>query len=210
MRILLLSLIGLIVQLKKPLFTVQDILGTSYDWSMSGKQIILLLGGLFLIWKSVKEIHAKLEGDDHHGATKQAVTFAAVVGQIIAVDLVFSIDSVITAVGMVSEIAIMVIAVLVSAAFMLKYAGAISGFVEKHPTVKMLALAFLIMIGVSLVSEAFGYKIEKGFIYFSMAFSVCVEMLNIKLSSKKKVVPVHLKASPQEIVDSKFGGDTPA
>jgi predicted tellurium resistance membrane protein TerC len=210
LRLGLLSLIGVIVQLKKPLFTVKDIFGTSYDWSMSGKQIILLLGGLFLIWKSVKEIHAKLEGDDHNGATKQAVTFAAVVGQIVAVDLVFSVDSVITAVGMVSQVSIMVIAVLVSVGFILKYAGAISAFVEKHPTVKMLALAFLIMIGVSLVSEAFGYKIEKGFIYFSMAFSVCVEMLNIKLSAKKKAVPVHLKSSPQEIVDAKFGGDTPA
>lgn len=210
LRIVLLTLIGFIVQLKKPLFTIPDVFNTGKDFSMSGKQLILLAGGLFLIWKSVKEIHAKLEGEDHTGATKQAVTFAAVVGQIIMVDLVFSVDSVITAVGMVSQVSIMVIAVLFSAAFMLKYAGPISAFVEKHPTVKMLALAFLIMIGVSLVSEAFNYKIEKGFIYFSMAFSVCVEMLNIKLSSKKKTVPVHLKESPKEIVDAKFGGDTPA
>ena len=160
---------------------------------ISGRDLILILGGLFLLYKSVHEIHGKLEGDEHgsEGGAK-AVSFAAIIGQILILDIVFSLDSVITAVGMVDNISIMITAVVVAVLVMLFAAAPISNFVEKHPTVKMLALSFLILIGVTLLAEGFGQHISKGYIYFAMAFAVMVEMLNLKLRSSKQP-PVHLR-----------------
>ena len=152
----------------------------------------LLLGGLFLIGKSTFEIHDKLEGEEGEVSVKVKPSFKSVIFQIIILDLVFSLDSVITAIGMADEIAIMIIAVVIAVGFMMIFAKPIGEFVEKHPTVKMLALSFLILIGVSLVAEGLEQHIPKGYIYFAMAFSVLVEMLNLKLKSKKQP-PVHLR-----------------
>jgi predicted tellurium resistance membrane protein TerC len=174
MRILLLLTIKWIMQLTQPLFGFMQ-------HEVSGRDLILLLGGLFLIAKSTHEIHEKLEGAHH--ATGQAVPVSsvpAILGQIIAIDLVFSLDSVITAVGMASDIRIMIAAVVVAVLVMMAFAGGVSRFVERHPTIKMLALSFLLMIGVMLVAEGMGRHIERGYIYFAMAFSLLVEILNIK------------------------------
>ena len=188
-RLVLLSLITIIVSLTAPMFTV---LGNS----ISGKELILIFGGLFLVYKAVKEIHHKLEGDEHIDTGKVVTkAFAQVMLQILILDLVFSIDSVITAIGMVPNVSVMFLAVIISVIFMLLSAKAISEFVGKQPTVKMLALAFLIMIGTTLIAEGFGQKIDKGYVYFSMAFSVLVEMLNIKFQ-KKKSAPVVLRKDP--------------
>jgi predicted tellurium resistance membrane protein TerC len=185
-RILLLFSITWIMSLSKPWFTVMN-------QEISGRDFILIAGGLFLIYKAVKEIHLKLEGAEHGQSTASAsVGFAAVIAQILMVDIVFSLDSVITAVGMAKDIGIMIAAVVVSVAFMLAYAGPLARFVERHPTVKMLALAFLILIGVNLVAEGFGQHIEKGYTYFAMAFSVAVEMLNLRLKSRNAPKPVEL------------------
>jgi predicted tellurium resistance membrane protein TerC len=177
------------MSLTKPLFTL-PIVGHAF----TGRDLILLLGGLFLIGKSVTEIHHKLEGED--GSANPAggakVSFNAVIAQILMVDIVFSLDSVITAVGMVKEIWIMITAVVVSLGVMLAFAGAISNFVNRHPTVKMLALSFLILIGVTLVGESLGQHIPKGYIYFSMAFAFLVEMLNLRLRTKP-AHPVELR-----------------
>lgn len=159
---------------------------------LSGKGLILILGGLFLMYKAVKEIHEKLEGT-HHEKKIGAVTFQSVIIQILMLDLVFSIDSVITAVGMVSHVSIMVAAIIGGVAVMLVLAQRIADFVHKHPTVKMLALAFLVLIGVTLLAEGTGQHIEKGYVYFAMAFSVAVEMLNLRLGSKKKAVKLYEK-----------------
>ena len=177
MRIALLLLIFWIVGLTAPLFTV---LGNE----ISGRDLILLAGGVFLLWKATSEIHELLE--DHGDAPKPAAaaaraTFAAILGQIIVIDLVFSLDSIITAVGMVDDVRIMIAAVIVSVALMLVAAGPIGRFVSRHPTVKMLALAFLIMIGMALVADGLDFHVPKGYIYFAMAFSVAVEMLNLRL-----------------------------
>ena len=164
---------------------------------ISGKQLILLLGGLFLIGKATYEIHDKLEGkrSTHAaGGGKAGATMAGVVAQIMVIDIVFSLDSVITAVGMTPHVPIMMVAVVLAAGVMLVFAGPISNFVQKHPTMKMLALAFLILIGVMLVAEAFGQHIEKGYIYFAMAFSLLVELLNMRLR-KKSTAPVVLHHS---------------
>jgi len=188
-RLVLLSLISIIISLTKPWFSI---IGNE----ISGKEFILIVGGLFLIYTAVKEIHHKLEVDEHVSAGKViTITFSQVIIQILILDLVFSIDSVITAVGMVTSVSVMYLAVIISVIFMILSATAISNFVEKHPTVKMLALAFLVMIGTMLIAEGFGQKIDKGYIYFSMAFCVFVEMLNIKLA-KKKVAPVALRKDP--------------
>ena len=162
---------------------------------LSWRDLILLSGGLFLIYKAVKEIHDKLEGQEHSdkGSVK-AVTFGSVIFQIIILDLVFSLDSVITAVGMADNIQVMIIAVVIAVGFMLAFAPKLSEFVDQHPTVKMLALAFLVLIGVNLVAESFHYEIEKGFTYFAMAFSVAVELLNLKM---KKSKPVKLRDRPE-------------
>jgi predicted tellurium resistance membrane protein TerC len=147
---------------------------------------VLLLGGLFLIWKSVKEVHEKLEDADGHAtAGRTQVTFANVIVQILLLDIVFSLDSVITAVGMASQVGVMIAAVVIALGVMLVFAGSISDFVNRHPTLKMLALSFLILIGVTLVGEGLGQHIPKGYIYFSMAFAFGVEMLNLRMRSKQ-------------------------
>lgn len=177
-RVLLLLGVGWIVTLKKDLFTIGDL-------GFSGKELILLAGGLFLIYKATKEIHHKLEGEAEQSHGKAAPTFAAVIGQVLLLDLVFSIDSVITAVGMTSYVPVMVIAVLCAVGVMLVASKSIYQFVNRHPSVKMLALAFLLLIGVTLIAEGMGEKIPKGYIYASMTFSVFVEALNIGSRRKK-------------------------
>ncbi|HRE80921.1 MAG TPA: TerC family protein [Opitutaceae bacterium] len=189
-RLLLLAGIAWIAKLTTPLFTVMN-------FAISGRDLILLLGGLFLIGKSTFEIHEKLEGDDGHHTSKVAISFGKVIVQIILLDIVFSLDSVITAVGMVDHLWIMVTAVIIAMGFMLAFAGAISDFVHKHPTLKMLALSFLILIGVSLVAEGLHQHIPKGYIYFAMAFSCAVEFVNLKMRSKK-LPPVELRAPIKE------------
>jgi predicted tellurium resistance membrane protein TerC len=187
MRIVLLLAIGWIITLKKELFTIGSV-------GFSGKELILLAGGLFLIFKATKEIHHKLEGEEGTTSAKTAPTIAAVIGQVLLLDLVFSIDSVITAVGMTTYVPVMVIAILTSVVIMLIASKAIYTFVNAHPSVKILALAFLLLIGVTLLAEGFGEKIPKGYIYASMTFSVFVEVLNLRVRSKKKAVePVHLR-----------------
>ena len=186
-RLLLLSGIAWIAKLTTPLFTV-------FDFSISGRDLILLIGGLFLIAKSTFEIHEKLEGEESHGTPKAAASFTSVIIQILLLDIVFSLDSVITAVGMASQLWIMITAVIIAMGVMLMFAGAISDFVHKHPTLKMLALSFLILIGVSLMAEGLHQHIPKGYIYFSMAFSCAVEFINLKLRSKASK-PVVLRES---------------
>jgi predicted tellurium resistance membrane protein TerC len=157
---------------------------------ISGRDLILIAGGLFLIAKSTYEIHDKLEGEEGHSSARVAASFAGVIVQILLLDIVFSLDSVITAVGMAEHVMVMIIAVVVAVAVMLVSAGAISDFVERHPTVKMLALSFLLLIGVSLMAEGFEQHIPKGYIYFAMGFSIFVEMINLRI--RAKAAPVHL------------------
>jgi predicted tellurium resistance membrane protein TerC len=183
-RIALLLSLSWIIRLTAPLFVV-------LRQEISGRDLILLLGGLFLIAKSTHEIHQKLEGEQGHASAKVAPSFASVIVQILLLDVVFSLDSVITAVGMVDDIAIMISAVVVAVIFMMLFASPISAFVDRHPTVKMLALSFLLLIGVTLIAEGFDQHISKGYIYFAMAFSVFVEMLNLRLR-KPAPVPVQL------------------
>jgi predicted tellurium resistance membrane protein TerC len=183
-RILLLFSIVWIMKLTLPLFSL---LGQE----ISGRDIILISGGLFLIGKSTFEIHDKLEGGDHHESGKAAKSFTNIIVQILLLDIVFSLDSVITAVGMAQELIIMILAVIIAVGVMMVSSKGISNFVGKHPTVKMLALSFLLLIGVSLIAEGLEQHIPKGYIYFAMAFSVFVEMLNLKMKSKVK--PVVLK-----------------
>ncbi len=184
-RILLLFSISWIMTLKEPLFAL-------FGQSFSGRDLILLGGGLFLIAKSTFEIHHKVEGDPEHALpedakSKKKVSPASMLAQILVLDIVFSLDSVITAVGMVSHVEIMVVAMVISMIVMLLSAGKISGFVEKHPTIKILALSFLLLIGVMLVAEGMGQHVSKGYIYFAMAFSLLVEVLNIRYRSKHPV-----------------------
>lgn len=184
MRIGLLFSLSWIIRLTAPLFTV-------LGHEISGRDIILITGGLFLLAKSTHEIHTKLEGDE--GATSDRVrpSFGSVLVQIMLLDIVFSLDSVITAVGMVNEMSVMVTAVVLAIGFMLVFAGRISEFVERHPTIKMLALSFLLLIGVTLIAEGLDQHIPKGYIYFAMAFSVFVEFLNFRLR-RPKTKPVKL------------------
>jgi predicted tellurium resistance membrane protein TerC len=178
-RIMLLFSITWVMGLTKDLFNV---LGQG----ISGKDLILILGGLFLIWKSTKEIHEKMEGDPQHAISGVAkATFGAILVQIAFLDIVFSLDSVITAVGMAKQIMVMVIAVIIAVVFMMIFAGPVSSFVSKHPTVKMLALSFLLLIGTTLIGEGMGFHIPKGYVYFAMAFSVFVEMLNLRMKKKR-------------------------
>lgn len=186
-RIMLLLSLSFIAKLTQPIVTIAG-------FEMSGRDIILLVGGLFLIFKSVQEIHQKLEGEEGHTSKRVAATFNAVIFQIILLDIVFSLDSVITAVGMVNEIAIMVIAVIVAAAVMIFAAGPISKFVDERPTIKMLALSFLLLIGFTLAIEAFDVHVPKGYIYFAMGFSVFVEILNMRLRGRAEH-PVKLRDS---------------
>jgi predicted tellurium resistance membrane protein TerC len=187
MRIALLFSISWIIRLTAPLFTV---LGQE----ISGRDLILIVGGLFLLGKSTHEIHAKLEGDQGHASASVKASFTSVIIQILLLDVVFSLDSVITAVGMADNLAIMITAVVVAVLFMMVFAGPISQFVERHPTVKMLALSFLLLIGVTLIAEGLDRHIPKGYIYFAMAFSVFVEMLNLKLR-RPHTTPVKLHES---------------
>jgi predicted tellurium resistance membrane protein TerC len=189
MRIALLFSLSWIIKLTAPLFVV---LGEA----ISGRDLILIVGGLFLLAKSTHEIHDKLEGEEGHTSAKVSATFASVIAQILILDAVFSLDSVITAVGMVDELAVMIAAVVIAIAFMLVFAGRISAFVERHQTVKMLALSFLLLIGMSLVAEGLDRHIPKGYIYFAMAFSIFVEMLNLKVRAGG--APVHLKRAVTE------------
>ena len=184
-RLLLLASIAWMAKLTTPLFTI-------LDHGVSGRDLILILGGLFLLWKSTKEIHEKLEmKDGHANPAVGTVTFAQVIMQIMVIDVVFSLDSVITAVGMAQHLAIMVTAVILAMGVMLWAAGSISDFVNRHPTLKILALSFLILIGVALVAEGTGAHISKGYIYFAMAFSFGVEMLNMRLRKKTEPVVLH-------------------
>jgi predicted tellurium resistance membrane protein TerC len=187
MRVLLLLGVGWIITLKKELFAIGSI-------GFSGKELILLAGGLFLIYKATKEIHHKLESEEGEKSAKVAPTFGAVIAQVMILDLVFSIDSVITAVGMTTYVWVMVISIVTAVVIMLVASKAIYTFVNAHPSVKMLALAFLLLIGTTLIAEGFGQKIPKGYIYASMAFSVFVEVLNIGARRKaKRVEPLHLR-----------------
>jgi predicted tellurium resistance membrane protein TerC len=180
MRIGLLFSISWIMSLKDDLFEVGNV-------GISGRDIILILGGLFLIYKSVKEIHEKVEAaDDTEPKSLKKATFNAIIAQIIVIDLVFSLDSVITAVGMTDYIGVMIAAVIVSMIVMMLSASTLSGFVNRHPAVKILALAFLIMIGIALIAEGLDFHIPKGYIYFSMAFAVVVEFINISTNTHKK------------------------
>lgn len=187
-RILLLCALAWVVRLEKPFF--EKAVG-SLQLSVSGKDLILILGGLFLLWKSTREIHAKLEGEDGEKTNHMPVSFSSVIVQIMLLDIVFSLDSVITAVGMVKQIGVMIAAVVMAVIVMLAFVNQISAFVEDHPSVKVLALSFLIMIGALLVAEGFHQHIPKGYVYFSMAFSVAVEMLNIKARKKSTKVELH-------------------
>lgn len=184
MRIILLFLLSWIVRLTAPLFSM-------FGQQISGRDLILIVGGLFLIAKATHEIHQKLEGEEGHSSSRVPPTFASVIIQILLLDAVFSLDSVITAVGMVEQIGIMVAAVVIAILFMMVFAAPLSHFVERHPTVKMLALSFLLLIGVVLVAEGWDQHIQKGYIYFAMGFSIFVEMLNLKLR-RPKAEPVKL------------------
>jgi predicted tellurium resistance membrane protein TerC len=180
-----LLLLSVIVGLVEPLFT-------AFGKDISGRDLILILGGLFLIWKSTGEIHQSLEGEEEHASDSTASTVSAVILQIMVIDLVFSLDSIITAVGMVDEVAIMIAAVISSVGLMMLFAKGIGDFVSHHPTIKMLALAFLVVVGVVLMAEGLGHHIPKGYIYFAMAFSLGVELLNIRFRKRsKQVVQLH-------------------
>ena len=181
MRVGLLMILSWIIGLTQPLFSIAFV-----NQEISGRDLILIGGGLFLIWKSTLEIHQSLEGADGHATTAVKAAFVAVILQIIVVDMVFSLDSIITAVGMVDELAVMIAAVVVSVALMMAFAGAIGRFVNEHPTIKMLALAFLVVVGIVLIADGFEVHVPKGYIYFAMAFSVGVEMLNITMRGRAK------------------------
>jgi predicted tellurium resistance membrane protein TerC len=184
LRIGLLATLAWIIRLTAPLFTV-------LGHGISGRDLILLAGGLFLIAKSTREIHERLEGDTEQGRARTPATFRSVVGQLVLLDLVFSLDSVITAVGMARHLSVMIAAVVIAVGVMMLSAGAISDFVHRHPTIKMLALSFLLLIGVSLIADGLGQHLSKGYIYFAMGFSVFVEMLNLRL--RRKAEPVRLR-----------------
>lgn len=187
MRIGLLLVLSWIIGLVEPLFTV-------LKQEISGRDLILIAGGLFLIWKSTGEIHQSLEGEEGHASTAVKATFTAVILQIMVVDMVFSLDSIITAVGMVDELAVMIAAVIASVGMMMLFAGAIGRFVSDHPTVKMLALSFLVVVGVVLIAEGFDHHVPKGYVYFAMAFSIGVEMLNIRVR-RRSAKPAQLRSS---------------
>jgi predicted tellurium resistance membrane protein TerC len=184
MRIGLLLLLSWIIGLTAPVLTV-------LGHEISGRDLILIGGGLFLIWKSTGEVHQLLEGETGEASRQVAASFAGVIAQIMVIDLVFSLDSIITAVGMVSQVEVMIAAVVASVGLMMVFAASIGRFVSNHPTIKMLALSFLVVVGVVLIADGFGHHVPKGYIYFAMAFSVCVEMLNIRLR-KKAAKPVEL------------------
>lgn len=194
MRVILLFSLTWVMGLVEPLFTI-------FGRGVSGRDLILLIGGLFLIGKSTHEIHGSLEGEEGESSRKVYAGFASVIVQIMLLDIVFSLDSVITAVGMVNNIWVMIAAVVISIIAMMLFAGSIGAFVQRHPTIKMLALSFLLLIGVTLIAEAFDQHIPKGYIYFAMVFSVMVEILNIRL--RKKTHPVILHSQFSEADEAK-------
>ena len=196
MRIVLLLTISWIIGLTQPVFTI---LGNEYSW----RDLILIGGGLFLLWKATTEIHESLEGEEaHHDDTVGSATFNAVIAQIVALDIVFSLDSVLTAVGLVDEVAIMIAAVVIAVGVMLVASGPLSRFVHQHPSVKVLALAFLLLIGVTLVADGFGFHIDKAYIYAAMGFSVFVEALNLRRTRQRK----GLELRPTFVKDQAEGG----
>jgi predicted tellurium resistance membrane protein TerC len=184
MRILLLLSLSWIMRLTAPLFTL-------FGHGFSGRDLILIGGGLFLLWKATVEIHEKLEGEESHGTARVAPSFGAIIGQIMVLDIIFSLDSVITAVGMASDLSIMIAAVVVAVVIMMFSARSIGDFVMRHPTVKVLALSFLLMIGLALVSDGAGFHIPKGYIYFAMGFSIFVEMINLRIRPGHAPVKLH-------------------
>jgi predicted tellurium resistance membrane protein TerC len=192
-RILLLVSLSWIIGLTEPLFSV-------FDFEIAGRDIVLFVGGLFLLGKATSEIHQKLEGVEGHASARVKPSFASVIAQVLVLDLVFSLDSVITAVGMVDELPVMIAAVIVAALSMIVVAEPVGNFVQRHPTIKMLALSFLLLIGFTLVIESLHQHIPKGYIYFAMGFSVFVEMLNLRL--RKPKAPVELHESYTEVTDS--------
>jgi predicted tellurium resistance membrane protein TerC len=201
-RVLLLLSLSWVMTLTSPLFSIGSWINvTNPEWmhklEISGRDLILIVGGLFLIYKSTHEIHDKLESADEQETKTKVHSFAGVIIQILLLDIVFSLDSVITAVGMADHVEIMIAAVVIAVVIMMFSASGISNFVNKHPTVKMLALSFLLLIGVSLLAEGFEQHIPKGYIYFAMAFSILVEMLNLKMNKNAKK-PVSLRNSPRE------------
>jgi predicted tellurium resistance membrane protein TerC len=193
MRIALLASIAWLVKLTAPLFTL-------VGHSFSGRDLILITGGMFLIAKSTHEIHNKLEGETGQGERGLKATFASVIFQIVLLDIVFSLDSVITAVGMVDQIGVMIVAIVVAVAFMMLFAGPISRFVDTHPTVKILALSFLLLIGVVLVADGLGQHVSKGYIYFAMGFAVFVEALNLR-ARRRSPVQLHERFTRDESVE---------
>ena len=200
-RVLLLLSLTWVMTLTAPVINIGSLLNfEDPEWleklTLSGRDLILIIGGLFLIYKSTAEMHDKLETEDHEKEIKKNVSFSGVIVQILVLDVVFSLDSVITAVGMANHIGVMIAAVVIAVFVMMASAGSISNFVNKHPTVKMLALSFLLLIGLSLLMEGFEQHIPKGYIYFAMAFSVFVEIMNLKMKSKS--APVHLHNVPEE------------
>jgi predicted tellurium resistance membrane protein TerC len=197
MRILLLFSIAWLVRLTSPLFAL-------FEHSFSGRDLILIGGGLFLLAKATYEIHDKLEGSEGHASVKVAASFGSVITQVMLLDVVFSLDSVITAVGMVEEIWVMVTAVVLAVVVMMVAAEPISGFVETRPTVKVLALSFLLLIGLSLMADGLGQHIPKGYIYFAMGFSVFVEVINIRV--RGRTAPVHLRKRYAEKPDPAVRG----
>ncbi|MGH7538234.1 MAG: TerC family protein [Gemmatimonadales bacterium] len=188
-RILLLLTLTWIMRLTAPLFAV---LGQT----ISGRDLILIAGGLFLLWKSTHEIHDKLEGEEGRQNVKGRVAFGAVIAQIALLDIVFSLDSVITAVGMARQVGVMIAAIVIAVAVMLLASGAVNDFVHRHPTVKMLALSFLLLIGVTLIADGLGQHIPKGYVYFAMGFSVFVEVLNLR--ARRRATPLALKEAITE------------
>jgi predicted tellurium resistance membrane protein TerC len=195
MRVLLLLTISWVIGLTQPLVSL-----AGFDYS--GRDLVLIGGGLFLLWKATTEIHHALEGaepgQDGGGAGRRAATFGSVIVQIGLLDIVFSLDSVITAVGMADDIPVMIIAIVIAVGVMLIASGPLSRFVEQHPTVKMLALSFLLLIGMSLVADGFEVHIPKGYIYFAMGFSVFVELLNLRLRRRSQGTPLHLRPSLED------------
>jgi predicted tellurium resistance membrane protein TerC len=189
MRVGLLLILSLIIGMTAPLFTLPV-----FEMEITGRDLVLIVGGLFLLWKSVGEIHESLEGAEGTASSAVKATFAAVILQIMVIDLVFSLDSIITAVGMVDRIEVMIAAVIVSVILMMIFAGPIGRFVSAHPTIKILALSFLVVVGMVLVAEGFGHHVPKGYVYSAMAFSLVVEMLNIRLR-KRSANPVHLHSA---------------
>lgn len=194
MRICLLLILAWIVGLTAPLFSI-------FDKGISGRDLVLILGGLFLLWKSVGEIHQTIEGEEHHEANIVKATFASIILQIMVIDLVFSLDSIITAVGMVDQVSVMIAAVIASVGLMMLFAGPIGRFVSAHPTIKMLALAFLVVVGVVLIMEGWGHHVPKGYIYTAMAFALLVELLNLRMrkGGKKSNVEVVSHTSTEHL-----------